>query len=74
MSSRDLPCFTTQNEMRPIVDGALVQALTEMMNTPADPSVPDDPALLENMKLWDDKDAFMAAELKRIKEKFRGKK
>ena len=66
MSRRDLPCFTTADEMRPVVDGALVQALTEMMNTPADPSAPVDPQLLENMKLWDDKDAFMAAELKRI--------
>ena len=69
-----LPCITTAAEMKPVMDGIMVQALTNLMNAPVDPSVPDDPALLENMKLWDDKEAFLAAELLRIKAKFRGKK
>ena len=71
----DLPCLTTAAEMRPVVDGLLVQALTCLKNEPADPNQPEDLQLLENEKLWQAgrKEDWATAEFKRIKTKFKRK-
>ena len=68
-----LPCLTTADEMKPLLKGLQVAALANLLKQPPDPNQPEDLQLLENMKLWDDKEAFLAAELKRIKAKFKRK-
>ena len=63
-----LPCHTTSDELRPIVNAALVKALTDLMNQPDDPDKPVDPRILENQKVWEsgNKDLWLELELKRI--------
>ena len=66
-----LPCFTTEQEQEPIARGVYENALLELWARPVDTSIPIDPQLLENEKLWDagDKEAWLEAELLRIRGK-----
>ena len=63
---RDLPCFTTADEQRDIVNGAVAAGLAKILRMPQ--VGPDDPKLLENMKLWETqgRDAWLCKELDRL--------
>ena len=70
---RDLPCYTTSDEQDGIARGFHSAALAALLKEPVDPSVPDDPKLLENEKLWEsgDKDGWLDAELTRLLERIK---
>ena len=49
---KDLPCFTTSNEMDGIARAGQSSGFAELLNKPIDPTIPDDPEMLENEKLF----------------------